>query len=415
MKDIIIMSRKEKGQVLVFEQLKRKEITQKLAGKQLGLSERQIRRKIKRYRKEGINGLLHRNRGRPSNKKIPEKKRLKVIDLYKNQFHDFGPTLASEKLEEMHEIKINAETLRLLLLKEGLWTKKRKRSSHRKWRERRKYYGELVQLDGSHHDWFEDRNKKCCLIGFIDDATSKIWCEFHKNESYESLARATKNYCLENGKPLALYSDRGGVFKVNINNPDCDKKTQYEKALKNLRIGIIHAKSPQAKGRVEKLFRTLQDRLIKEMRLCRISDIDTANKFLRKKFIDKYNNKFAVQAAKKGNLHCNTSERELYSAFCRREERILMNDYTIRCNNRLFQLQTQQRTIIRPKNKISVREYLDGKIKLFIRQTELFYTEITKAVFKISRKIKEKKHGNINIYIPKKDHPWRKINSMFFK
>jgi len=251
MKDNIIMSQKEKRTVPIFEKLKRKEVTQVEAGRLLGLSGRQVKRKIKRYIQQKIEGLINKSRGRPGNRKISEEKRRLILNTYKKQFYDFGPTFASEKFEELHRIKINPETLRLWLITAGLWKKQRKRSSHRKWRQRKERYGEFVQLDGSHHDWFEGKNKKCCLIGFIDDATSKIWCEFHKNESHESLAKATTNYCLENGKPLCLYPDQGGVFKVNINNEECDKKTQYERALEDLRIGITHARSPQAKGRVE--------------------------------------------------------------------------------------------------------------------------------------------------------------------
>jgi len=414
--DIIQMSRKEVNQIPVFERIIKKEITQVFAGKLLGLSPRQISRKVKRFLKEGAAGLCHKSRGRRSNRRTPEEKRNKIINLYKKFYPDFGPTLASEKLRERHSIDINPETLRLILIEEHLWIKKRKRSKHRKWRPRKEYYGEMVQLDGSIHDWFEGRNEKCCLLACVDDATGKVWGRFAKTESYKTVLSATKDYCLQNGKPIAFYTDRGGVFKVNLNNPDSVYKTQFERALKELDIKIIHALSPQAKGRVERFYKTAQDRLVKELRLENISNIEDANRFLEKEFIPKYNKKYAREALKEGSLFRKTNLAELEQALCLKEFRILRNDFTVRYKNKIFQLKKQQKTILVPKDKIKVLEHLDGKIELYIRKTPLFFEQISPHGLKKENIIRKESYVKAgNVWIPPKSHPWRKSNSLFFR
>jgi len=412
MEDSITLSKKERKQIPILEQLKRGEITQGVAAKLLRMCTKQVGRKLKRYLKEGTAGLAHRNRGKSSNRKTPEKKRKKVIKLYKEKYFDFGPTFASEKLRENHDLEMHPETLRLLLIEEKLWRKKRKRSSHKSWRPPKEFYGELVQLDGSDHDWFEGRGPRCTLVGFIDDATNVVFLEFVTSESHKNLMGTTKNYCLQNGKPLAFYTDRGKVFKVNTNNPDGEFKTQYERALRELDIEITHAYSPEAKGRVERLFRTLQDRLVKEMRLRGISDIESANLYLQNEYIDKHNAKFARKPSKTANLHRKVSLKELNSAFCLKYVRKLKNDFTISYDNRLIQLKKEQRAVIRPKEEIQVWEDFDGKIRLFIRGIELFFKEINEREVIIKKKALK---PAIQWYKSIKKSPWRRSNSMFYK
>ena len=417
--DIITMSTKETRQISTFEQLAAKRMQQKEAGTLLHLSIRHVRRKLRRYEQSGIQGLIHRNRGRSGNRKLELSKRIKIIYLYKKHYSDFGPTLASEKFFSVHNISINKETLRLLLIAEKLWISRGKRQSkHRKWRERKEHLGELVQLDGSPHAWFEFRNMKCCLLGFIDDATNNVWLEFAQSESTKALMQATKHYCLSHGKPLAFYTDRGGVFKVNLNNPDNEKKTQYQRALKELDIRLIHARSPQAKGRVERLFGTLQDRLVKELRLHNISDMKTANYFLQTTFIDDFNKRFEKQPKKETLFFRKTNEQELENALCIKETRSLRNDFTIQYNNKILQLSAQQKTIIRPKNILDVFEHINTDIELYIRNTKLYFEEISKDQHKQKREVlrKEKKgRKKINCWTPPKDHPWRKSNYLFCK
>lgn len=413
---IIQMSTKEAKQILVFEQLKRKEITQIAASKLLRLGDRQVRRKIKRFLKRGAIGLVHQSRGRTSNRKLPKEKHNIIINLYKTRYPDFGPTLASEKLQEIHNIEIHPETLRLMLIKECLWIKKRKRSKHRKWRPRKEHFGELVQLDGSPHDWFEGRNKKCCLLAYVDDATGTVWCQFSNSESLESLLPATKDYCLQHGKPLAFYTDRGGVFKVNLNNPDKTLKTQFERGLKELDIELIHARSPQAKGRVERFYKTAQDRLVKEMRLKNISNIEDANMFLKEIFIPQYNKKYAKEPLKKASFFRKASAEELNQALCVKEYRILKNDFTVRYKNKILQLTKQQKAIIQPKDKILVYDHLKGNIELYIRKTQLFFEQVSEETTRKMKLTREKNYiKERTVWITPKDHPWRKSNSLLFR
>lgn len=412
MEKSITMSAKEIKQIPILEQLKRREITQEVAATLTGLCKKQIGRNLKKYLENGAKGLMHKSRGVPSNRKTPDDKIKTIVNLYVEKYPDFGPTSAADELKKRHGIKIHRETLRLILINEGLWTKKRKKSCHRKWRMRKEFRGELVQLDGSDHDWFEGRGPRCTLIGFVDDATGQIFLEFAKNESHETVMKATKKYCLKHGKPLEFYTDRGKVYKVNINNPDNERKTQYERALSELDIKIKHAYSPQAKGRIERLFRTLQDRLVKQLRLEGISDIKSANKFLHDEFIDNYNAKYMKIPAKPTDLHRNVSIQELDLAFCLKQERKLRNDFTISYKNRLFQLTKEQKTIIRPNDIISVWEHFNGIIKLFARKTELFFEEINEREVELEEKMFKPATKS---YIPPKNHPWRTTNSLFYK
>jgi len=411
MEDSIPLSYKERKQIPVLEQLIRKEIAQQIAGSLLNLSTRQVRRRVKKYLKGGVRELAHKNRGRPSKRRISDCKREQIIKLYTEKYYDFGPTFASEKLKENDNVQIKPETLRLLLIKENLWIKKRKRSPHKSWRPPKEFYGELVQIDGSDHDWFEGRCQRCTLLGFIDDATNKVFLEFSKSESHESLMTATKHYCLINGKPLAFYADRGKVFKVNMHNPDNELKTQYERALAEIDIKISHAYSPAAKGRIERLFKTLQDRLVKEMRLKDISDIQSANQYLQNEYIAKHNRRFARMPAQTCNLHRAVSPIELDNALCLKESRKISNDFTIRYKNRLIQLKKAQKAVVRPKEKVQIWENFDGKIRLFIRGIELFFKEIEKCSFKLA--IKQSKVPSKPMVTPK-DRPWRRTNRLFY-
>jgi hypothetical protein len=374
----ITMSKKEREQFIVFEKIKNKDITRSEAALQLNLSERWVRKKFKRYLTNGIQGLTHQNRNRISPKRWNEREKAIAIDLLRSDWHDFGPTFTAEKLKELKNIIVSKETLRKAMINGGVWQAKRKRFKYRKRRARRPMIGIMIQLDGSPHDWFEGRGPKCTLLVFIDDATSQLlWLEFVPSESAEAVIAATQNYMRTHGRPHSMYVDYGSVFSVNTNNPEREKKTQWERIMKELSIEVIHARSPQAKGRVERSNRTLQDRLIKDMRLAGISSIDEANQFLRNSdYIARHNEQFAVAPAQLGNAHRPTETYDLNAIFCFKDERILTNDYTITFNKRLFQLDKEQPTIIRPKNVITVKTYLNGSIDLFVRKTRLAFKEI---------------------------------------
>lgn len=404
------MSQKELGWVAVFEQLKSKTIKQKEAAKMLDLSVRQIKRKLKSYRVYGMVGLIHQSRGKPSNHALAEKMKRHAIDLVSEEYPDFGPTFAAEKLREEHDIVINRETLRLLMIGHGLWSAGKRKTTHRAWRERKACLGELVQLDGSPHAWFEDRGDKCTLLAFIDDATSQIMhLEFIYEEATIPVMQATKRYLERHGRPVELYVDRGKVFKVNQHNPDNDKITQYGRAVNELGIKLSFARSPEAKGRVERLFKTLQDRLVKELRLANISTMTEANIFLQSNYVAKHNEKFAVAPRESNNLHQSIDGYNLTEILSIKEERVLTSDFTIQYHNRWFQLGATQPTLLFPKNSIVVSQFLDNTISLSIRQMKLQFTEIPKPVRKPV--LVPTRCVVTTPWKPASNHPWRQYQN----
>lgn len=400
----LMMSRKEREQLRVFSKLKAGEITQVAAGIMLKMTPRWIRRKLKRYVANGDAGLLHQGRGKPSKKRWDDASKEIAINLLKDKWSGFGPTFAAAKLKELHKISVSDETLRHMMIKEGLWQKKRKRSGHRMRRVRRAMLGMLIQLDGSPHDWFEGRGPRCTLLVFIDDATSKIvWLQFVPSESVESLMKATQAYIDHHGRPHAFYVDFGGVFSVNTNNHDRDKLTQWERACKELAIDVIHATSPQAKGRVERCNKTLQDRLVKEMRLANISSIEQANLFAQETFIAEHNKHFALLPAQEGDAHRPVEDFDLKRTFCIKEQRVIQNDFVVAYKNQLFQITKLQNAVPRPKEKVDVYDYFSGPIELFIRGIKLNTIRIDARPSKtVKCSIPRSFHR------PAFDHPWRR-------
>lgn len=386
----ITMSQKEREQSRVFAQLKEFLITQREAAARLRYTTRWVRKKFKRYCQFDDFGLVHKSRGKASQKRWCQKKRQQLIELLNGEWHGFGPTFATEKLEELYSVKVSREVVRQIMIQEGLWHPKKQRGKHRKRRERRLMLGIMVQLDGSPHDWFEGRAGAYTLLVFIDDATGQIlWLEFAESESVSALMQATRNYVQKHGIPQSFYTDFGSVFHVNLNNEEGDKKTQWERACEELGIKVNHAHSPQAKGRVERCNQTMQDRLIKEMRLAGISSIAAANEYLRtSNFIAKHNAKFTVKASQQGDAHADAQSYDLGDVFSIKEARVLANDHTIVFNKRTFQLHAHQRTIVRPKDEVIVKVLLDGSIRLWIRKTELVFSEVKAKPFKA---IQEKK------------------------
>ena len=268
-----------------------------------------------------------------------------------------------------------------------------------------------MQLDGSPHAWFEDRAPACTLLAFIDDATSRIlWLEFAYQEATIPIMKATKSYLEKFGRPLELYVDRGKVFKVNLNNPDDDKITQYRRSLNELSIKVIYARSPQAKGRVERLFGTLQDRLVKELRLAGINTMEEANQFVQGIYLHKHNQKFAIEPREKQDFHRSIQGFDLNEIFTQQEERTLTNDFTITYHHKWYQLVKNQPTLVFPKNTITVLRYLDGNIKLKLRKTNLNFQEILKPINKPKQTL-----TTVQVikkpWIPPVDHPWRKYQA----
>lgn len=416
----ITMSQKEVKKYDIIKKVIDKLLSGSEAAKLLNLSTRHIRRLKKRVIEKGIKGLIHGSRGKQGNRSIPEKEKKEIIELLHEHYHDFGPLLASEKLDEVHKIKRDKSTIRAIMIAEKLWKpKQKKKETHREWRQRRANKGELIQYDGSYEFWFEDRGGKCCLLAGIDDADSKVWARFDDHEGVAPAFNYWRGYIERFGKPDAIYVDKFSTYSMNhkLAKENPDTLTQFERAAKELNIAIIHAHSPQAKGRVEKLFKTLQDRLIKELRLNNISTIKEANEFLEKIFLPKFNAKFMVVARGKANLHKKLNEQEknkLDSVFSRQYERVVRNDFTIGHKKNCYQLEKNQPVTICKQDIITVEERMDNTIHLRLRGKYLNY----KLLPEKPKRINGDKNNTVWVipkstaHIPSADHPWRKTAKM---
>ena len=343
-KDIIMATQEELKVLHVIRKAIDKVITQKEASETIDLSERQIRRKVKRIREEGDKGIINRLRGRFSNRATSDKIKNKVLTLFKDKYPDFGPTLASEKLFERDKIRVNNETLRLWLMEGNIPYKKRKKRPHRQWRQRKSRYGQMVQMDGSEHYWLEGRGPYCVFMGYIDDATGNPFGRFYEYEGTVPAMDSFKRYIKKHGIPLSVYLDKHTTYK-STGKPSIEDElnniaplSQFERALKELGVEVIHANSPQAKGRVERLFETFQDRLIKELRLEGAKTIDEANKVLEQ-FLPSYAKRFCVKALYSDDLHRAIPKGiDLDRILCVKTERALRKDFTVAHNKKLYQI-----------------------------------------------------------------------------
>jgi transposase len=408
-KDIIMLSQQELTRVHIVHKILNKELKHKEASKILSLSERHIRRIVGRVKDEGDQGIAHKSRGKPSNRRFPLKLKNKALKCYRRSYSDFGPTLASEKLFEREKIKVHQETLRNWLIEAGDWKRVRKTRSHRQWRERRHHFGEMVQVDGSHHDWFEQRGPRCVLMGYIDDATGNTFGRFYPYEGTFPAMDSFKRYIKKHGIPLNLYLDKHSTYKSTAKPTIEDMLSnarplsEFERAMKEFSVKVIHADSPQAKGRVERLFRTLQDRLVKEMRLEKISTIEAANKFLIK-YLPKYNKKFAVKPANHSNLHREIPNgTNLDGILCRKTQRVLRNDLTVEYNNKLYQIKDKVNA-----RKIVIEERISGRKIMTYRNKVLKFKEITLRAQK-QQKLIHNGHKKSLRYVPPVDHPWNNV------
>lgn len=405
---MITMSRKEASRLHILHQALDDRITQTEAASLVGLSDRQVRRLIKRIRKEGDDGICHRSRGKASNHRIPQKIKDRTIHLFREEYRDFNLTHASEKLSADQGITIHRETLRLWLQAAEIPYKKRKVRKHRKWRERKAHFGELVQIDGSHHDWFEGRGPVCVFMGYIDDATSTVHGRFYYYEGTIPAMDSMKRYIKRYGMPRGVYLDKHSTYRSQaeptIEEQLADRKpmSQFERSLAELGIEVIHANSPQAKGRVERLFKTLQDRLVREMRLAGISSVEEANEFL-KTYLPIHNRKFKKPAASEADLHRPAlPSRELDRVLCIKEERTVRNDFTVIHNSALYQIERLTRA-----KKVVVEERLDGTLHITYNGHDLDYQKIEAGVCKDTPQTIRLAPGK-QPWIPPASHPWRK-------
>ncbi len=403
--DRIIMSMKELRRLQAIHQVIEKKMTQAQAAEVMELSDRQIQRIVKRVRVEGDGGLAHRSRGRPSNRAMDPKLKAQVIGLYQTKYGDFGPTLATEKLAERDGIRISEETLRLWLLAEGITHFKRRSRPHRQWRQRKRRRGEMIQMDGSHHDWLEGRGAACVLMGYVDDASNRVYARFYPYEGTIPAMDSFKRYIRRYGIPMSVYLDKHSTYKSPAEPTIAEQlegrepKSQFERALGELGVEVIHADSPQAKGRIERLFGTFQDRLIKEMRLAGIKTIEAANRFLAG-YLPIHNRRFGVKPMESADLHRpRPSGCDLGSILCVKTERVLRNDFTVAYNGKLYQIEDNLRAA-----RLMVQERLDGTLHITHQGRKLTYHEIASRPVKVQEapKIREVPHQSK----PGPDHPW---------
>ena len=410
------MSQREREYLKELARVKKKEMRLSDASRVLGLSYRHTRRIYKRYVEEGDQGLVHRSRGKKSNRAYRDQFRKEVIARYKARYEGFGPTLGSEKLEEEDGLKVDHETLRRWLIREGLWAKHRRRGKHRSWRERKAHFGEMLQMDGSHHAWFEDRADPCCLMNAADDATSTTMSLLDDQETIFAAMTLLWNWIDQYGIPMSVYVDRKNIFASpdkapsRIEEASNEELTQFARACKELGIKIILARSPQAKGRIERSNGTYQDRLVKELTLRGISEFVPANKLLyQAEFQDKLNRKFAVAPREKVDYHRSAKGYDLPSIFCIQQERSITKDWIVRFENNYYQLKRMTR-YGPASGKVLVKRYLNGQLHFVYRGKDMPYQLLSerptaspkKKVSWQPKKLKKK-------WVPPKDHPWRGI------
>lgn len=411
--DIIMLRQKELRRLHVIHKVLQGELRNSTAAELASLSERQIRRIVRRIEQEGDEGIRHKSRGRQSNRKIPLKVKDRIIGLYREKYQGFGPTLTAEKLFELDGIPVSKETVRTFLIESGDWQKGRKRRTHRQWRQRKEHRGDMVQVDGSHHDWFEGRGPWCVLMAYIDDATGRVYGRFYEYEGTIPAMDSFKRYIRKYGLPMQLYLDKHTTYKSTA-KPTIEEElqgiepmSQFERAMKELAVDVIHAHSPQAKGRIERLFGTLQDRLVKEMRLRGVRSIEEANRFLQE-YLPVYNRKFSVKTVSKEDMHRPVSKGiDLEQILCIRTERTVKNDNTISYESKLYQI---EESIL--KRKVTVEERIDGKMLIVCQGKSLRYRQITERPEVAKQSVIRKKRTSYALPV---DHPWRKFDINRFK
>ncbi len=390
-----------------------RDITNAEAAARLGLKVRQVQNLKRAVEKHGEQGVIHGSRGRSSNRATHPETASAVTNFLKDEKHrDFGPTFAQEQLAK-GGIVLGLETLRSLMIKEKLWKPRTRRGPaiHREWRPRMSMKGELVQFDGSYHDWFED-GTEACLLAATDDATSEVSATFEDNEGVEAVFRFWLTYFEKHGLPVAIYLDKFSTYKVNHRNAvdNAEMLTQFERAMRELGIKVICANSPEAKGRIERLFGTLQDRLVKEMRLRDIKSREEANRYLTEEYLSLHNARFSVAPKQEGDAHRPLTDgmrKRLPSIFSIQSKRRVNNDFTIQFKSRWFQLEATQDTTVYKGDVVTIEERLDGSLHIRLKDTYLACTELPERPKRVNVKIvaltKEKPR-----WVPPVDHPWRK-------
>jgi hypothetical protein len=411
------MSKKELTRLEVMQRLKAKRLSQAEASELLGISVRQVKRLYAAYRKAGAKGLVSQKRGKASNHRLDEAVVQAARDLIYTHYRDFGPTLAHEKLVEKHQLQISDESVRQLMIAEGLWKPKRAKAvATHQMRERRACVGELVQIDGSDHAWFEERGSRCTLLVLIDDASGQLmelW--FVGHESFFGYGEAVRHYFQRYGRPVAFYSDKHGVFRVNQSQDGATGAgiTQFGRAMQALDVQILCANTPQAKGRVERANQTLQDRLVKELRLAGISDPIAGNVFLET-FRQDFNQRFAVTPRSAHDAHRPLlATQDLDLILSHQETRILTKNLTLQYGQQFYQIQTDRPSYALNKASVTVCQSASGEVRLLYQGKPLAYTLFQKQerqAVEVNSKTIDSELSNLRkAHKPAPNHPWKRM------
>ena len=413
-KDLITLSQEEHDRLLIIRKVMKREISQVEAADLLNISDRQVRTLIGKVRERGAKGLAHGNRGRESAKKMAWAEEERIAGIIRDKYWDFGPTFAAEKLWERQGVKVSDEKLRQIMIDAGIWRVRHRKGDVHQWRERRHFSGELVQMDGSHHDWLERRGPKLVLMGYIDDATNNSFGRFYDYEGVEPAMDSLEGYIRLYGVPRALYLDKLSTYKASrpANLEELlrgeEAQTQFERAGKELGINIIHADSPQAKGRIEREFGTLQDRLVKELRLAGVCSKDAANRFLVS-YWPEHNRRFSGPALRPDDLHRPLPKGlNVRDIFCLKGSRTINNGYMVRWKGKLLVISNP--SIAMRRRQTQVLEHFDGSLVIRFNGRNMDYREVQdiKPGPRLATEEKEAPEKRKGQYIPPPNHPWRR-------
>jgi hypothetical protein len=409
------MSRKERQRMTVMTGVKREELTLVQAGELMAVGYRQSKRIWRRYQEAGDAGLVHRLRGKPSARRKPPELRARALALYAaERYSDFGPTLMAEQLLK-EKLVVDHETLRRWRLAEGKHPVRRRKQQHRQWRERKPCFGAMVQLDGSHHDWFEGRGPKCVLMVMVDDATNELHARFFAEETTRASYDVLAGWVRQHGLPASLYVDRDSIYRCEGVGSIAEQlagklpQTQFGRAMEQLGVELILANSPQAKGRVERMNGTLQDRLVKELRLAGSSDMESANRFLDGGYLRTFNRQFGYTAASPVDAH-RAGPRNLTEVLSWEEERVVMGDWTVACEGKRYQLDRQHEALSLVRRKVIVRTLRDGRIQLVYRGQTLKWRTLPAGIKRSSPGAKPELAEKTTPATkpPAFRHPWRR-------
>ena len=408
--ELLTMSKEELNRLEVMGHLEERGMSQRTAAEILGVSVRQVKRLLRVYRREGAAGLVSKQRGQPSHHQLDRETVQAATDLLHGRYADFGPTLAHEKLVELEGLKLGLGSVRKIMLVEGLWKAKRARKLEvHQMRERRACRGELEQMDGTDHDWFEGRSERCTLLVMIDDATGQLGAlSFVAEESFFGYCGLLRQYLAAHGRPAGLYTDKHSIFRVNIPNAGSgDNLTQFGRAMQSLEIPILCANTPQAKGRVERVNETLQDRLVREMRLRGIDDMDQGNAYLPE-FMADFNRRFAVPPRSSLDVHRPlVAQQNLDQILAWQETRLLTKNLTLQFKKIVYQIQTDRPAYALIKVEVTICQDAQGKVTILYKGDQLAYTIFQKQEHQ-SEVVTSKQVEHVRKpFHPAPDHPWR--------